>query len=145
MVCFINWGNVWLIFRECNLMTPMFNKIPGPYWRVVHMRLTMLDMFEGEGAKRAPGDLSLGWLSGMLASMIWRHSQPARTNITWYISTGNVLQLEKLCIIPMSISTIIYHGHNNYSNSNIVTIIAIISTIICTYIYTYDSCIHDIK
>ena len=27
----------------------------------------MLDMFEGEGAKRAPGDLSLGWLSGMLS------------------------------------------------------------------------------
>ena len=68
---------------SCGETNPSHEPVrPSKPWSllILGVRLTMLDMFEGEGAKRAPGDLRLGWAGRMEDfSCFW----PTKNTLFW--------------------------------------------------------------
>ncbi len=90
----------------------------------------MLDMFEGEGAKRAPGDLTLGEVGDLLGMLA-----PTGSSYIKLFSQEICKAIKEMVpvLVPMTISTIINHSNKNYSNkSNIIAMIITIMALLCT-------------
>lgn len=89
----------WFRNFMMQFLSPIWSAIGIPIWR-----LTMLDMFDGDGAKRAPGDLSgppwiglnqtgdfiFGKKKMIRCTRVLKLGQPSKSKYVFYISLGYV-------------------------------------------------------